>query len=86
LDFILLMSYDFHGAWEQKTGMNAPLYGSANDPPELKNWHVVSLKNHFWSINNSTYVSPVPQIIGFSKECLKIKLLLEFQHMVEDGL
>ncbi|KAK0161123.1 hypothetical protein PV327_009635 [Microctonus hyperodae] len=35
LDFINVMSYDLHGAWEPQTGINAPLYPATGDNPEL---------------------------------------------------
>ncbi len=32
LDFINVMTYDFHGTWEMTTNFNAPLYKSSTDP------------------------------------------------------
>lgn len=32
LDYINLMTYDFHGAWENTTNFHAPLYASNDDP------------------------------------------------------
>ncbi len=32
LNFINVMTYDFHGAWETPTNFHSPLYGSTNDP------------------------------------------------------
>jgi chitinase len=38
LDYINIMSYDLHGAWNQFVGPNAPLFDSGNDS-ELKAWN-----------------------------------------------
>ncbi|MBB3282100.1 glycosyl hydrolase family 18 protein [Mitsuaria sp. BK037] len=32
LDFINVMTYDFHGGWDTITGFHSPLYAPANDP------------------------------------------------------
>lgn len=34
LDFINIMSYDYHGSWEMVTNFNAPMYFSSTDPSE----------------------------------------------------
>lgn len=34
LDYINIMSYDYHGAWDERTGANAPLYGSSKSVDE----------------------------------------------------
>lgn len=31
LDFISVMTYDFHGTWEEVTGHNSPLYKGTQD-------------------------------------------------------
>ncbi|WP_349742994.1 glycosyl hydrolase family 18 protein [Roseateles cavernae] len=32
MDFINVMTYDFHGSWEARTNFHSPLYGSTADP------------------------------------------------------
>ncbi len=34
LDFINLMTYDFHGAWESRTNFHSALFGSPDDPSQ----------------------------------------------------
>lgn len=35
VDFINLMTYDLHGSWDHKTGMNAPLYAGSDENKQL---------------------------------------------------
>lgn len=34
VDWINLMTYDFHGGWDTRTGFNAPLYPASSDPDD----------------------------------------------------
>ncbi|XP_066559337.1 acidic mammalian chitinase [Amia ocellicauda] len=40
LDFINVMTYDFHGAWDPFTGHNSPLYQGSTDQGELVNFNI----------------------------------------------
>nr|XP_046253519.1 acidic mammalian chitinase-like [Scatophagus argus]XP_046253520.1 acidic mammalian chitinase-like [Scatophagus argus] len=40
LDFISVMTYDFHGAWDTYTGHHSPLYGSSQDRSDDTNYNV----------------------------------------------
>lgn len=36
VDFINLMTYDFHGIWDKRTGINAPMHASSADQTEVQ--------------------------------------------------
>ena len=41
LDFFNVMTYDYHGAWENTTNHNAPLYANPNDPSSVSSQYNV---------------------------------------------
>ncbi|KAM9800529.1 chitinase, acidic.1 [Syngnathus typhle] len=47
LDFINLMTYDFHGHWEAETGHNSPLYQSSGDSGSHMHHNVNSSVSHW---------------------------------------
>uniref|UniRef100_A0A8R1DLK7 Chitinase n=2 Tax=Caenorhabditis japonica TaxID=281687 RepID=A0A8R1DLK7_CAEJA len=46
-DFILLMSYDFFGAWASLVGFNSPLYATTELPAEWNTWNVDWAARHW---------------------------------------
>uniref|UniRef100_A0A8C5TFZ9 chitinase n=1 Tax=Malurus cyaneus samueli TaxID=2593467 RepID=A0A8C5TFZ9_9PASS len=43
LDYIHVMTYDFHGSWERNTGENSPLFAGPADVGDYKYFNVVSV-------------------------------------------
>ena len=50
LDFINVMTYDFHGTWEQFTGHNSPLFRGSEDSGDLIYFNTVST---YWGLKKN---------------------------------
>ena len=48
LDFINLMAYDFNGAWDNITGMNAPLYSRQSEHGNEREYFNVDFAAKYW--------------------------------------
>ena len=46
LDFTSIMTYDFHGKWEDVTGHNSPLFAHKLESEEAATLNVVSYNEH----------------------------------------
>lgn len=49
LDFVNVMTYDYHGAFDQKTNHQAPLYSNPNDPSPRADDFFVDASMDYWA-------------------------------------
>lgn len=52
VEFMSLMSYDYHGAWEGITGLVSPLNSRPGEP--YPNYNIVSAWNNYFSLGEKT--------------------------------
>lgn len=47
------MTYDYHGTWDEVTGLNSPLYGrgSPNHTQPVENWKNANYSINYWISN-----------------------------------
>ena len=64
VDWINLMTYDYHGSWDYTTGFNAPLYGDPADPSST------------WDIFNVSYTVDLYLTMGVPASQLNLGLPL----------
>lgn len=50
LDYVNLMTYDFHGAWSNKTGHSSPLYPLANETGNDRYWNVAFSVTYWYKL------------------------------------
>uniref|UniRef100_A0AC34GTP3 GH18 domain-containing protein n=1 Tax=Panagrolaimus sp. ES5 TaxID=591445 RepID=A0AC34GTP3_9BILA len=61
VDFVNVMTYDFHGSWEQKTGQNSPLYALEGDSTKfntadaMKEWKEKGMPSKKLILGIATY-------------------------------
>nr|BAS44269.1 chitinase [Aplysia kurodai] len=48
LDYLVLMTYDFFGAWDPVTGHNSPLYKADDQTSELNEYFNVDYASNYW--------------------------------------
>ncbi|CAF1185488.1 unnamed protein product [Adineta steineri] len=48
LDYISVMAYDYHGKWDQVTGINSPLYRSHNELDDHEDWKNTNSSVYYW--------------------------------------
>jgi hypothetical protein len=53
LDHIHLMTYDFHGTWDQKLGLNAPVYAGPADHSALEQQLNIDTCVNYWLRNGA---------------------------------
>ncbi|CAF2382525.1 unnamed protein product [Rotaria sp. Silwood2] len=58
LDYVNVMTYDYHGKWDLVTGINSPLYRSHTELENHEDWKNTNSSIYYW-INNGCVASKI---------------------------
>lgn len=75
MDFINLMAYDFHGAWEAQTGHHSPLHRGKAERWYAAQLNVVSLNCHYQARQTPPSPTFLKSVLG-----LKFEFDLKLMH------